>query len=228
MGAAGLSKIRWFPSRSKDPGAPVRVVMVRPDDAEGSAGGDDAGESPRHGSGMTGFEEGLRESWDHGHGTRACGLKRLREFGAYDLLLARAEGRGASESEGRGGRGDASRPSRSKGPPESEPQERQRTQRVRMAGERANRRGSERLRGRTVAGEANPRHTDLFGRSRWRGVNPQEGRAGPCWTGEDVATRTLRGRRSLWKPSCGLAALRRTDRRNTSRPWKRRGGSGNR
>jgi hypothetical protein len=46
-------------------------------------------------------------------------------------------------------------------------------------------------------------------------------------TGEDVATHTLRGRRSLRKPLHRLRAVRQADRRNTSRPYRRRGGSGN-
>jgi len=61
----------------KDPGAPARDVWVRLDVSGKSAGGDGTGESPRHDSGMTGFEEGLLEFWGHGRGARACGLERL-------------------------------------------------------------------------------------------------------------------------------------------------------
>ena len=188
-GSCGSLVDPLVPESVKDPGAPVRVVMVRPDDPGRSAGGDGAGESLLHGSGMMGSEEGLESLWDHGHGTRACGLKRLEESGVCDLVLVRVRGH-APESRVRSGRGDASRPSCSKETSESKPQERQRTQRVRETGRRASRRGSEKLRGRTVAGEVTPRPTDLSGRCRWRGVKPQEGRSGPCWTGEGVAIRT--------------------------------------
>jgi len=76
-------------------------------------------------------------------------------------------------------------------------------------------------------GRGKPAPCGSLRRRRWRGVKPQEGRAGPCRAGEDVATRTLRGRPSLWKPSRRLRAARQSGRRNTSRPSRRRGGSGN-
>lgn len=148
------------------------------------------------------------------------GLKRLQEQGRV---------RPPARESGRTGRAGLDRTQRTRRrvtasalerPPEPKPQERQRAQRARETGRRATRRGSEKLRGRTVAGEANPRPTDLSGPRRWRGEKPQEGRPGPCRTGEDVATHTLRGRRSLWKPSHDRKVERLADRRNTSRPWK--------
>ena len=170
--------------------------------------------------GDDGLRRGTRESWDHGRGTSTQRLKRLQGEGS---------GRPRARKSSRTARARVGTTQRTRRRVtafalertlESKPQERQRTQRVRETGRRASRRGSEKLRGRTVAGEVTPRPTDLSGRCRWRGVKPQEGRPGPCRTGEDVAARTLRGRRSLWKPSCGLRAVRLDDRRNTSRPWK--------
>jgi hypothetical protein len=67
-----------------------------------------------------------------------------------------------------------------KGLCESKPHERQRAQRAREAGGRANRRGGEKPRGRSVPGEASPGDTALSGRCRWRGSEPQEGRSSPA------------------------------------------------
>jgi hypothetical protein len=208
QGSCGSPVDPPVPESVKDPGAPARCVMVRPDVSGESAGGDGAGESLRHGSGMMRFEEGLESLWDHGHGTRACGLKRLEESGVCDLVFVRVRGRDAPESRGRSGRGDASRPSRSKGTFESKPQERQRAQRARKTEGRATRRGGEKPRGRNCGGRGNPAS---YGSPRSMSLEGREtpgGASRSCWTGEDVATRTLRGRRSLWKLSCGLRAVR--------------------
>jgi hypothetical protein len=210
----------------EDPGAPARCVMVRPDATGRSAGGDGADESPCHGSGMTGFVEGLESPGTTAVEPEREGSSVFPTEEAVDHALARVRGRRAPEPGRRSGHGDVSRPPPPKGRSSRNPRSGSGPS-VPARPEGGSRRGSEKLRGRTVAGEATPRTTDLSGPRRWRGEKPQEGRSGPCRTGEDVATRTLRGRRSLWKPSHCLRAVRQADRRNTSRSWKRRGGSGN-
>jgi hypothetical protein len=175
---------------------------------------------------MTSSEEGLQEFWDHGHGTRACGLKSLRESDADDLLLARARGRSvevertqrtrkrvtafalerAFGAETPGAAADLACP---QGRSEKNPSRERETPRTDRGG-----------RGKP-AKSGSLRPTSLEGRET-PGGSIRSGR-----TGEDVATRTLRGRRSLWKPSHRLRATRQADRRKTSRPLKRRGGKGN-
>ena len=59
MGAADLSGDPLVSEPVDDLGAPARCVMVGPDASGKSAGGDGEDERPRHGSGMTCFEEGL-------------------------------------------------------------------------------------------------------------------------------------------------------------------------
>jgi hypothetical protein len=130
--------------------------------------------------GDDGLRRGTRRSWDHGRGTSTRRLKRLQGEGG-DRPRARKGARTA-----RAGVGTTQRTRRRvtasalERTLESKPQERQRAQRARETGRRASRRGSEKLRGRTVAGEVTPRPTDLSGRCRWRGVKPQEGRPGPA------------------------------------------------
>jgi len=104
--------------------------------------------------------EGASRSWNHGRGTRVVGLKRLRACGAFNLVFLRVRGCGAPQTDGRSGHGNVSRPACPKGLRRREPQERQRTQRVRKAGGRGTRRGGERPRGRKVPGVANPGDTD--------------------------------------------------------------------
>jgi hypothetical protein len=106
--------------------------------------------------------KGASKFWNHGRGTRAGRAQASFDAAELsDLVFLRVRGWQAPWIEGRSGCRKASRPSRPKGLREQEPQEWQRTQRVRKAGESAIRRGGEKPRGRTVPGEANPGHTDL-------------------------------------------------------------------
>jgi hypothetical protein len=126
--------------------------------------------------------EGTSRPWNHGRGTRPDGLKRLRACGASDLVFLRVRGCGATRTDGCSGHGNVSRPDLPKGPAKREPQERQRTQRVREAGGRASRRGGERPRGRTVPGVASPGPTDPSADVAEGARNPRRGdpvRAGP-------------------------------------------------
>ena len=81
---------------------------------------------------------------------------------------------------------------------EKEPHEWQRSSRS-QRGRGANRRGSEKLRGRNVPGEASPGRADPVTDVAEGAPEPQEGnrRLAPLVGGE---ARTLRGRPSLWEP----------------------------
>lgn len=163
--AAGTSWEWWISSRPTGPRVgetPCGARSTRPGSTrrcERSARGDGAGCGPRHGSELMSSGEGPRRSWNHGHGTRVRTFDGSRGPGARRLAR---EGSTPAQRvpRCRCSGGDAPHRSRSKGRPESKPHERQRTLHVRKAGEGANRRGSEKLRGRSVAGEANPRDTD--------------------------------------------------------------------
>jgi len=114
--------------------------------------------------------------WNHGRGTRTGRAQAPFDAAELsDLVFLRVRGCEAPWIGGRSGCRKASRPPRPKGLREQEPQERQRTQRVRKAGERANRRGGEKPRGRTVPGEANPEHTDLSADAVEGARNPRRG-----------------------------------------------------
>jgi len=80
------------PGSVKDPGAPARRGMVRPAAEGESARGDQSGRKPRRRFGNGVLRRGSRESWDHGHGTRAGGLKCFGACGACDLVFLRVRG----------------------------------------------------------------------------------------------------------------------------------------
>ena len=139
-----------------DPGMPVRSVMVRPDAEGSSMRGDEWGRKLLRQPGDDVLRRGLA-----GLGTTAVepGRKGSSAFESAELSTSYSSEFETVEHRGRrGARGAATRfwPVRSKGPDEQEPHERQRTQRVRKAGGRSNRRGGEKPRGRMVPGRGRP------------------------------------------------------------------------
>jgi hypothetical protein len=173
------------------------------------------------------LRRGASELWDHGRGTRAKRLKRPREDGAR--TSARERGRMGADfvartqwtrrrrvtawaperALGAGTPGAAADVACPRGQREIKPSRERESPRTDRGG-RGKPANSGSLRPKSLEGRRTP------------GGSIRSGR-----TGEDVATHTLRGRRSLRKPLHRLRAVRQADRRNTSRPYRRRGGSGN-
>jgi len=145
----------------KHPGAPVRRVMVRPDAEDSSARGEERRRKQPRRPGNDALRRGLEGSGTTAVDPGRTGSSVFKSAELSDLVFLRVRGCRAPSAKGRSGCSDAPRPIRPKEHCEHEPHERQRTQRVRKAGGRANRRGGEKSRGRTVPGEASPGHTDL-------------------------------------------------------------------
>jgi len=166
----------------KHPGTPVRRVMVRPDAEDESVRGEERGRKPVRHSADDALRRGLGSSGTTAVEPERAGSSVLESAELADLVFLRVRGCGAPWTRGRSGCSDAPRPIRSKEHCEHEPQERQRTQRVRKAGGRATRRGGEKPRGRTVPGEASPGHTDPSADAAVGAGNPRRGdpvREGP-------------------------------------------------
>jgi hypothetical protein len=216
MGAAGLSKIRWSSRRSKTlrrrSESSWSAQTVRGKRERGRCGRESA---PRPGDdGLRRGASGVLGPWPWDQGVRAQAFSRVRRGRPRARESVRTRRAGVERTQRTRKRVTAFALERALG-----------AETPGAAADLACPRGR---RGSNPSRERETPRTDRGGRGRPARsgslrLMSLEGRETPGGairsgrTGEDVATRTLRGRRSLWKPSQRLRAKRPAGRRNTSR-----------